>query len=253
MGSRLDQRLSPQAVQRRMPPSLSNTIQMAAPPPPTWSCCQCGAANLLANATRCPMPLCAHDKCPSCHEGPPSPRLGPPGSLFPSGQPRFISSYGPSSHYTYSTAINDCSTPRPMQPSQPSAAPRQYPLGAYPPPAPGLRRNNTHNSTSDGHPLTSAHGYSSVSASGYPPVSASGFTSNSRAAQYSNSGGMAGYTKSSFAPPPTNGGSGRNGSRPSVRGWWVCCQDGYENNPDLCPEMCAMGDHRKCPRCRVLR
>lgn len=239
MGSRLDQRPSPK-------------IHMAAPQPPTWSCCQCKAANLLANATRCPMPSCAHDKCQSCREGPPSPRLGSPDPLFSSGQPRFIPSYGPSSNYTYSIPINDCSTPRPMQPAQPSAAPRQYPLGAFPPPVPGLRRNNTHNSTSGGHPSTSAYGYSSVSASGYPPVSASGFIPNSRAAHFSNSGGMAGYTQSSFASPPIKGGSGRHGRKPSMKGWWVCCQDGYENNPDLCPELCAMGDHRRCSQCGVL-
>lgn len=232
-----------QIMQQRMPPLAPNQTQMAAPPPPTWTCCQCKATNLTANATRCPMPRCAHDKCHKCREGPPSPRLGSPSPLFPSAQSLSISTYGPTSQYTYSTTTNDFSTPRPMQPSQPSTTPRQYPLGAYPPPPPGLRRE-THNNPSGPYSPTSAYGY--------PSSSASRYLSNSGAAQVSNSRGMTGYGRSSLASPRTSGGRGRHGARPNMAGWWVCCHDEYENNPALCPDMCAMGDHQRCPRCRIL-
>lgn len=244
MERRFVQSSSQQNVQQRMPPLPPHQTQMAAPPAQTWSCCQCRAVNLTANATRCPMPLCAHDKCNRCREGPPSPRLGSPGPLFPSTQSRFSSSYGPTSLYTYSTTTNDFSTPRPMQPSQPSVAPRQYPLGAYPLPPPSGLRRETNSNLSGGYLPSSAHGYSSVSSSG--------LGSNSRAAQFSNSRRVTGYGRSYTTSPPTSGGSGRNGVRPNMAGWWVCCRDGYENHPVLCPELCAMGDHRRCSQCRVL-
>lgn len=240
MGSRFNQRPSHQIMHQRMPPYQT---QMAAPPPPTWRCCKCLASNLTANATRCPMPSCAHDKCKDCREGPPSPRLGSPGPLFPSAQLRSISSYGPNSQHTYFTTANDFSTPRPTQSSQPSVAPRQYPLGAYPPPPSGLRRE-THNNLSGGYHPSSTHGY--------PSVSPSGLASNFEAAQFPNSRGMTSYGQSSVTSPPTGGRRGRNGVRPNMAGWWICCRDGYENNPALCPDMCAMGDHERCPWCRVL-
>lgn len=236
------------------PPSPFNSAQMAAPPPETWTCCKCKATNLTANATRCPEPKCAHDKCDDCHKGPPSSEPGSPGLLFASAQPRYMSSHASSSQYPYSTMSNGFSTPRPMQPSQPSIMPRQYELGAYPPPPPptGLRRN-TYNNISGGYLPTSALGYSSVSASGYPPSSASSFTSNYGAASFSGSGRRTGYGRSFTASAPIGGGSGRNGVKPDMTGWWVCCQDNHLNNPALCPVLCGTCNHQRCGRCRVYR
>lgn len=205
------------------------SMQQPAPPhpPPTWTCCECKSTNLSANATRCPMSQCAHDRCRFCRSGPPSPRLGSPGPLFSSSRP--LQSFSPSfSQYPYTNIATPTNfpIPRPYEPSQPSAPPRHYALSALSPP-PGPRRDPYYNSGG--------------------PTSASG---------------QAWYTYSEestcYASPPrtVDSGIGRaslpSSARPSTLGWWKCCQDGHWNNPDLCPVMCATDGHRKCSRCRVL-
>lgn len=212
-----------------------------------WSCCECKASNIVPNATRCP--LCSHDKCEHCHEGPPSPERSP-SPLFSSSKSRYISPH-PSSYHATTTL--DFPISRPVQPSLPSVTPQQYALGAGPPPPPGPRRNihDNNGGGGGGYPSASAPGYPSASAFGYSPISTSGSASNSRAGRYSESGGRTGYGQSFTPSSQISDGRGRDRKRPDMRGWWKCCQDGFVNNPELCPVLCATGDHRKCRNCTI--
>lgn len=58
-----------------------------------WTCCGCGAPNLMAIApVACP--VCnEHNRCQNCRVGPPSPHLSSPGPLFPSQNYRSGHSY----------------------------------------------------------------------------------------------------------------------------------------------------------------
>lgn len=38
--------------------------------------------------------------------------------------------------------------------------------------------------------------------------------------------------------------------RPSMAGWWECCE-GHPNNPALCPERCSICGHYRCPNCHT--
>jgi len=42
-------------------------------------------------------------------------------------------------------------------------------------------------------------------------------------------------------------------SRPSMAGWWKCCQCRNWNNPTLSPERCVQCQHRKCSYCTLGR
>lgn len=43
----------------------------------------------------------------------------------------------------------------------------------------------------------------------------------------------------------------RLSTRPSRRGWWVCCSCRFANNPALSPERCPDCSHQKCRNCRA--
>lgn len=210
----------------------------------TWTCCECKkTTNLTANTIRCTN--CQHDKCRYCSRGTPSPRPGPPGTLFSAAHPRYLPSTSSSYQYpSTATSSYEFSTPRPLHHSQPSTAPRQYALGAYPPPPPppaGLGRNTDRHSSG-------IYSSSVSSTSGYPFASASGAVFNSAIAHHdSSSRRSTGHGRSFIG----GGGGGLSVGRPSNKGWWVCSECGYENNPALAPELCTQCPHRKCPYCQV--
>ena len=203
-------------------PSRTAQPTMADQPLDTWSCCKCHSSNVIALTTQCPIFPCKHNMCNSCRRGPPSPTLGCAAPLFPTSPPpqySYSSSRYPS--YVATGATSEYSIPRPLQPMQPSAPPRQYGLGAAVPSSLAARPQR-------------------------------GMSSN----PYGGGGGGGGSGYGSGYGSVYGRGTGRNPysphmslGRPDMSGWWKCCQDGWLNNPALVGNVCSRDRHQKCDWC----
>ncbi|PMD12966.1 hypothetical protein NA56DRAFT_652109 [Hyaloscypha hepaticicola] len=40
--------------------------------------------------------------------------------------------------------------------------------------------------------------------------------------------------------------------RPNLRGWWICCQEGRQVNPNIWGDICPDCSHSKCDYCTRL-
>lgn len=174
-----------------------------------WSCCQCGAPNLIATAPACP--ICTHPKCKDCQRGPPPQELGSPHPLFPPQQHRlghsyYISSPSNDTHYRLAspTSYNSPSTPS-RHSSAVTTANTRRPL---PTRGPSYGAYNT---------IQGSQYALQQSRRGVPP-------------------GSDGHNVQMYTPPPG-------------AGWWRCCLNGHINNPGSNPERCRNDNHAKCGSC----
>lgn len=184
-----------------------------------WRCCNCGTANLDANAdVKCP--ACNHTRCSNCKIGQ---------SPLPGGHPDpdlWSRSRLPREDY------------------------QGFPRDSAPVPYAVSRSYNTLDASRVAVPQFSLQRGFDASRSGASYGTASIMPAYPLAPKKAHPGTRHRHDDFGFFPPTI-----QTPSTPSTRGFWYCCasNDRHLNNPSNAPDRCSQCEHMKCDFCTVLK
>ena len=202
-----------------------------------WKCCQCGAANLAANAPQ-KCPVCPHTRCNSCRTGQ---------SPLPGGHPYrdYRLRHQPvSSSSARQDRPQSNSRPVPHNPQQQRGLSAQTlpPRQAAPRPTPSSS------------PLSVARRKGSIKCGAAPCAVPARHAPPQALPPRSSHSSTTHHPK---APPNARLPSAihRPSAQPPTRGFWYCCRSNSKhlNNPALAKDYCTQCGHKKCDDCIVLQ